>query len=110
VGTVDSAAFARGASYLLVRWSSWRGDQWRVLPASLVSRVDVHDRRLCVDASRDRIRQAPCWIGGRASFEAHRRDVAAYFHGEPLLRLTPPGEPVLRNTPHGATVAVRPGR
>jgi hypothetical protein len=83
VGTVDSATFGAGTSYLVVQTPSWNGARWRMLPAALVSRVDTRERRLCISASRERIRQAPCWPGDARSFAAYRRVVAEHFRAEP---------------------------
>ena len=86
IGTVDEATDEAGGSYLLVDTGFWIFGKKRMLPASVVERVDAEERKLYVNLTKDQIRDAPDWDDVRAKEDDYRRDVADHYAGADATR------------------------
>jgi hypothetical protein len=84
VGKVDEATHDAGDSYVVVD-TGMLSLKRVVLPAGLVERVDVDERTIYVDCTKEQIKNAPEIPYGNWSSEVFHRDLDEYF-GEYLAR------------------------
>jgi hypothetical protein len=71
VGKVDDVVQEAGASFLVVDTGPWILGKKVLLPAGLVSGIDVDDERVTVERYKDEIKSAP-------QFDDERREDPAY--------------------------------
>ena len=76
LGTVESAAFATGASYLVVRTDGGRRE---IVPAGLVERFDVDDETVQLDRTRDEVLSAPKSAPGRGLDPIYRAQLGTHY-------------------------------
>jgi hypothetical protein len=73
IGTVDEATEDVSRSWIVVDTGPWIFGRKVVLPAGTIERVDLEDRRIVVDLSKDQIKDSPEYDP-----EQHRGDEAYY--------------------------------
>lgn len=73
IGKVDEATDDVGRSLIVVDTGPWIFGKKVVLPAGTIERVDLDDRRLFVNLSKDQIKNSPEYDP-----ERHRRDEGYY--------------------------------
>jgi hypothetical protein len=76
IGKVDEATFDAGGSCLVVDTGFWIFGKKRMLPAAVVTSVDVDERKVHVSMTKDQIKDAPDF-----DEERHASDAAAH-HAE----------------------------
>ena len=81
IGTVDDASDEAGGSYLVVDTGFWIFGKKRMLPASVVERLDPESRKVFVNLSKDEVKDAPDWDDVRAKEDDYRREVADHYAG-----------------------------
>ena len=59
IGKIDEASKGAGVRYVVVDTGPWILGKKVMLPAGVISRVDVSDRKVYVDRSKDEIKSAP---------------------------------------------------
>ena len=59
IGKVDDASYEVGAGYIVVDTGPWILGKKVMLPAGVISRVDVSDKKVHVDRTKDEIKSAP---------------------------------------------------
>jgi hypothetical protein len=79
IGKIDAATYDAGHSYLVVDTGFWIFGKKRTLPAGVVTRIDVEDRKVFVNLTKDQIREAPDWEEGLDRDEVYRKDVGSYY-------------------------------
>ena len=79
IGSVDEATYDIGASYLVVDTGPWIFGKKVLLPAGVVDRVDITDRKLFVNRTKDEIQKAPEFDPQRYREEAYRNTVGTYY-------------------------------
>jgi hypothetical protein len=79
IGKIDEATYDAGASYLVVDTGFWIFGKKRMLPASVVDRIDVDDRKVFVNRTKEQIKNAPDWDADRSVDEAYRSSVGKYY-------------------------------
>jgi hypothetical protein len=80
IGKVDEANDEAGASYLVVDTGFWIFGKKRMLPASVVERLDPEERKIFVNLTKDQIKSAPDWDEVRSKQEDYRREVGDYYY------------------------------
>jgi hypothetical protein len=76
IGKVDEATMAAGATCLVVDTGFWIFGKKRMLPAGVVTGVDVDQKQLFVGMTKDEIKGAPDYD------EAHHRRDEPGYHDE----------------------------
>ena len=79
IGTVAEATYDAGGSYLVVDTGPWIFGKKVMLPAGMVSRVDVDSRRIHVNLTKDDIKNAPEFDESAYGGDAYRDDLAGYY-------------------------------
>ena len=79
VGKVDEASQEIGTSYLVVDTGPWIFGKKVMLPAGLVDRVDVTERRVYVRQTKDVIKRAPEFNEVRHHDPRYREALAVYY-------------------------------
>ena len=73
IGKIDEATMAPGATCLVVDTGFWIFGKKRMIPAGVVSAVDVDEKKVFVDMTKDEIKGAPDYDEAH-----HRRDEPGY--------------------------------
>jgi hypothetical protein len=79
VGKVDEASQEIGTSYLVVDTGPWIFGKKVMLPAGLVDRVDVTEKRVYVRQRKDVIKRAPEFNEARHHDPRYREALAVYY-------------------------------
>lgn len=79
IGTVDEATYEAGGSYIVVKTGPWIFGRKVMLPAGVVSRVDLDAERVHVNLTKDAIEHAPEFEESTYRDDAYRHDLADYY-------------------------------
>ena len=79
IGSVDEATYDTGSSYIVVDTGPWIFGKKVLLPAGLLDRVDITDRRIFVNRTKDEIQHAPEWDETRYRDEMYRNEIGTYY-------------------------------
>jgi hypothetical protein len=79
IGSVDEATYDLGASYIVVDTGPWIFGKKVLLPAGVIDHVDVTNRKLFVNRTKDEIRKAPEFDPERYQEEAYRNNIGTYY-------------------------------
>jgi hypothetical protein len=90
IGRIDAASKEIGARYLVVDTGPWIFGRQVMLPAGLVERVDVANRRVYVRRTREQIKNAPDFNLARHHDPRYREALSVYYGP---TRLTMPRTP-----------------
>jgi hypothetical protein len=79
IGSVDEATYDLGASYIVVDTGPWIFGKKVLLPAGVIDHVDVTNRKLFVNRTKDEIQKAPEFDPERYQEEAYRNNIGTYY-------------------------------
>ena len=79
IGKVDEASNDAGAGYIVVDTGPWIFGKKVLLPAGLIDRVDVNDRHIFVNRTKDEIQNAPEFDETRYADLAYRNEIGSYY-------------------------------
>lgn len=79
IGTVDEATWDLGSSSLVVDTGPWIFGKRVLLPAGVIDRVDVEDRRVFVNRTKDEIENAPEFDEDQYMEDTYRSDIGSYY-------------------------------
>ena len=79
IGKIDDATNETSSSTLVVDTGFWIFGKKRMIPAGVVRRVDVNDKRVYVNMTKDQIKSAPDYDADRYGDDAYRRNVGDYY-------------------------------
>lgn len=79
IGSVDEATYDIGASFLVLDTGPWIFGTKVLLPAGVIDHVDVTDRKVFVDRTKDEIQKAPEFDPERYKEEAYRNNIGMYY-------------------------------
>lgn len=79
VGKVTEAAYELGSSWLVVDTGPWIFGRKVLLPAGTVESIDVEERKLYVDRTRDEIKEAPEHDPSGYADQEYRLALADYY-------------------------------
>lgn len=79
IGAIDEATWDVGSSYVVVDTGPWIFGKKVLLPAGVIERVDVDDRRVFVHRTKDEIENAPEFNETTYMDDAYRTDVGTYY-------------------------------
>jgi len=79
IGKIDEASYEVGAGYLVVDTGPWIFGKKVLLPAGVIDRVDMQDRHLFVNRTKDEIQNAPEFDETRYTDSAYRTEIGSYY-------------------------------
>ncbi len=79
IGTVDEATFDIGASFVVVDTGPWIFGKKVLLPAGVVDMVDVTNKKLIVNRTKDEIQKAPEFDPDGYKEEVYRNNIGTYY-------------------------------
>ena len=80
IGKIDEATYETGASYLVVDTGFWIFGKKRMLPASVVDRIDTTERVVYVNRTKDQIKGAPDWDAERYGSDTNYRTTYGSYY------------------------------
>jgi hypothetical protein len=81
VGTVDEATYESGRGRLVVDTGFWIFGKKRMIPAGLVTRVDIGTHTVHLGITKEHVKGAPDHDEVRADDDAYRGEVADHYRG-----------------------------
>jgi hypothetical protein len=79
IGSVDEATYDIGASYLVVDTGPWIFGKKVLLPAGVVDLVDLTNRKLIVNRTKDEIDKAPEFDPQRYHEQEYLNNIGTYY-------------------------------
>ena len=79
IGKVDEASYDVGSSYLVVDTGPWIFGKKVLLPAGTIENVDVENKRVFVDRTKDEIKDSPRFDAASYRQPDYRSDVGNYY-------------------------------
>lgn len=79
IGNVDEATYADGTSYIVVATDRSIFDEKVVLPAGLVTHIDIDAETILVDRTKAEINDAPGFDEPRTPDDAYRNRLGGYY-------------------------------
>jgi hypothetical protein len=81
IGKIDEATNEVGGSYVIVDTGPWIFGKHVVLPAGVIDHVDMEEKKVYVNRSKDEIKNAPEYDPDRGIDESYRTEVGGYYSG-----------------------------
>jgi hypothetical protein len=79
IGKIDEATDDVGASYVVVDTGPWIFGRKVVLPAGVIERADLENRKVRVRLTKDQIKNAPEYTGEEYREPTYRTRLGAYY-------------------------------
>jgi hypothetical protein len=79
IGSVDEENNDIGSSFLVIDTGPWIFGKKVLLPAGVIDRVDLEDRHLFVNRTKDEIHNAPEFDETRYTDPAYRTEIGSYY-------------------------------
>lgn len=79
IGSIDEATWDVGRSYLVVDTGPWIFGKKVLLPAGVIDRIDIDEKRVFVHRMKDEIQNAPEFDEAMYRDEAYRSDIGSYY-------------------------------
>jgi hypothetical protein len=79
IGKVDQATYDVGSSYVVVDTGPWIFGRKVLLPAGTLENVDVQNRKVYVDRTKDEIKNSPPFDPDRFTDPGYRTQVGDYY-------------------------------
>ena len=79
IGKIDEASNDVGASYIVVDTGPWIFGKKVMLPAGVISRVDMDDETVFVNRTKDQVKDAPEFDADTYRDDAYRGKVGSYY-------------------------------
>jgi hypothetical protein len=81
IGKIDEATYEVGSDYIVVDTGPWILGKKVMLPAGVISRVDIEDDKVFVDRTKDEIKSAPEFDEGHHRDSGYRERLGDYYGG-----------------------------
>ena len=81
IGAVDETMHEAGAGHLIVDTGPWIFGKKVMLPAGVISHVDVEGRTVSVNLTKDQVKRAPEFDETRYRESAYRDELGTYYGG-----------------------------
>lgn len=79
IGEIGEASHEPGDSYIVVDTGFWIFGKKRIVPAAMIDRIDLNERKVYINQTRDEVKSAPDWDPDTQGTEAFRKAVADYY-------------------------------
>jgi hypothetical protein len=85
IGEIDEATYDQNASCVVVDTGFWIFGKKRMIPAGVVQRVELDNKKVYVNMTKDQIKSAPDYDADRhhRNDDAYRDEVGNYYEGIP---------------------------
>jgi hypothetical protein len=82
IGKVDEATYDTGSSYIVVDTGPWIFGRKVLLPAGVIERVDLDNRKIEVRLTKDQIKNSPEYDADTEDYrsDAYRERVGTYYN------------------------------
>ena len=81
IGKVDEAPADVGGAYLVIDTGPWIFGKKVMLPAGVVDHVDVEERKIYVNRTKDDVKSSPEFDPTRHREQAYRDELGGYYGG-----------------------------
>jgi hypothetical protein len=85
IGKVDEATHEAGGSFIVLDTGPWIFGKKIMLPAGVLSDVDLDTETIYVDRTKDEIKNAPEFDPDRYRDESYRNELSGYYGGPDRL-------------------------
>jgi hypothetical protein len=82
IGKIDEATYENGQGMLVVDTGFWIFGKKRMLPASVVDRVDPDEQKAYLSVSKEQVRSAPDYEESKRDEASYRKSVGEHYEGE----------------------------
>jgi hypothetical protein len=82
IGRIDEATYDVRGSFVIVDTGPWIFGKKVMLPAGVIARVDVDDKTVWVNRTKDEIKNAPALDEDRISSDEYRGSLKEYYGPE----------------------------
>jgi hypothetical protein len=79
IGKVDEAAYAAGADSIIVDTGPWILGKKVMLPVGTIERIDLEERKLYVDRTKEEIKNAPEYDSSGYAQQEYREHLGGYY-------------------------------
>jgi hypothetical protein len=79
IGKVDTASSVAGDAYVVVDTGFWIFGKRRMIPARMVSQLDVDEEKIWIDMTKQQVKDAPDYDDQVAMDEKRRADMSSYY-------------------------------
>lgn len=79
IGKVDEATYEVGSSYLVVDTGPWIFGRKVILPAQTIERIDLDNRVVFVDRTKEEIKNAPEFDAERGIDPTYQDELGGYY-------------------------------
>jgi hypothetical protein len=79
IGKIDETSSDVGAGYLVVDTGPWIFGKKVMLPAGVISNVDMSDETVSVNRTKEQIKNAPEFDGDEHENQAYRTGLGSYY-------------------------------
>ena len=79
IGKVDEATYEAGSGCVIVDTGFWIFGKKRMIPAGAISEIDLENRKLRVDMTKDQIKDAPDYDEAKRHDEEYRRRHSEHY-------------------------------
>ena len=79
IGKVDDASYEAGAGYIVVDTGPWIFGRKVILPAQTIERIDLDDRVVYVDRTKEEIKNAPEFDPERGIDPTYQDELGGYY-------------------------------
>ena len=79
IGKVDESTADAGKSYIVCDTGPWIFGRKVVLPAQTIERIDLDEKTVFVDRTKEQIKNAPEFDPNRGIDETYRSDLGGYY-------------------------------
>jgi len=81
IGKIAEASHEPGDSYIVVDTGFWIFGKKRIVPAALIDRIDLNERKVYLNQTKDEVKNAPDWDADQQPTRAYRSAVSDYYGG-----------------------------
>jgi hypothetical protein len=82
IGTVDEATYDVDASYIVVDTGPWIFGRKVLLPAGVIEEIDLDNRRIVVNRTKDQIKDGPEYDPDKGFDQQQHRDEYDRYYGQ----------------------------
>ena len=79
IGEIDEASHAPGDSYIVVDTGFWIFGKKRIVPAAMIDRIDLNERKIYINQTKDEVKNAPDWDPAKRGTDTFRSAVSDYY-------------------------------
>ena len=79
IGKIDEASTAAGDSYIVVDTGFWIFGKRRLIPARMISRIDLEDQKVWIDLNKEEVKLAPDYDEAMRTDQEWREETTNFY-------------------------------